>query len=189
MTNLIRDVEIALHGGPQVPARFRPGDVGPLDCFPLHTRLSPEAQDKAMNSVPPIAGRKLIGATHEAGTSLTLTGITHVIDSMRIKIKCWNPRDESWRFVELPISKATAAQRSGRCGREKDGNAIRMCTQRGYMQGLQDHETSGVSVSDMLSECLTIMVAGHSPVTFEWLDVSPDVLTAFCGTKGLRRVC
>jgi pre-mRNA-splicing factor ATP-dependent RNA helicase DHX15/PRP43 len=72
-------------------ARFAPHDIGALMCYPLHSQLTPEAIEMAVESVPPNRtysdkpSRKLIVATNIAETSVTITGVTHVIDTLKVK--------------------------------------------------------------------------------------------------------
>ncbi|KAL9106818.1 MAG: hypothetical protein Q9227_008240 [Pyrenula ochraceoflavens] len=72
--------------------RFERKDMGPLSYWPLYAQLPADEQDNAVESVAPAPsngkpGRKLIVATNIAETSITLTGVTHVIDSCRVKSK------------------------------------------------------------------------------------------------------
>ncbi|KAL8834431.1 MAG: hypothetical protein Q9170_003753 [Blastenia crenularia] len=154
--------------------RFAPNEIGPLHCLPLHARLSPDAQDDAVESVAPAPqqgkiGRKLLVATNIAETSVTLTGVAHVIDSCKFKSKIWNPQDESWCLREQWVSKAVARQRAGRAGRTKEGMAYRMCTQGGFHEQLLEHSVPAIKEGDMLSECLDILMMGRSPLTFPYI--------------------
>lgn len=103
VVKVIAKVESALKGD---RARFNATKMSSLTYWPLHSQLSPDEQDEAVGSVAPSSddgklGRKLIVATNIAETSITLTGVTHVIDPCRVKSKTWNPRDESWSPWEL----------------------------------------------------------------------------------------
>jgi pre-mRNA-splicing factor ATP-dependent RNA helicase DHX15/PRP43 len=169
---IISRVEMALGEGPN--ARFDASEMGPLTCYPLHATLSPEEQDEAVESVAPgprngLLGRKLIVATNIAETSITLTGVTHVIDSCRVKSKIWNPRNESWSLRELWVSKAVAKQRAGRAGRTREGMAWRMCTEADFLEQLEEHSVPAILESDMLSEYLHILKMGRSPLNFPFM--------------------
>lgn len=155
--------------------RFAKQEIGPLDYYPLHAQASSDDQDDAVQNAPPHPrnghdGRKLIVATNIAETSITLTGITHVIDSCRVKSKIWNPRDESWSLRELWVSKAVARQRAGRAGRTRQGSAWRMCTETGFMEQLAEHSVPAIQESDMLSECLDILQMGLDPLSFPFME-------------------
>jgi pre-mRNA-splicing factor ATP-dependent RNA helicase DHX15/PRP43 len=176
--HIIEKVEEALDGD---KARFSPLEIGPLECWPLHGTLSPEAQDDAVETISPAPqngqlGRKLLIATNVAETSVTLTGVTHVIDSCKVKSKIWNPRNESWCLREQWISKAVARQRAGRAGRTREGMAYRMCTEGGFQEQMLEHSVPAIMEGDMLSECLSILKMGRSPLTFPYI-VAPATET------------
>ncbi len=90
---------------------------------PLHGDLPPAEQDRA---VAPSDKPKLILSTNVSESSITIEGVTVVIDSGLARI----PADSPW--TGLPslhvarISKASANQRAGRAGRTKSGRVIRL---------------------------------------------------------------
>ncbi|MCP6571146.1 hypothetical protein NL494_28665, partial [Klebsiella pneumoniae] len=65
-------------------------------------------------------GRRIILATNVAETSLTVPGIGYVIDTGTARISRYSQRNKVQQLPIEPISKASAAQRSGRCGRVAD---------------------------------------------------------------------
>ena len=157
--------------------RAVPRDTGPLDLYTLHSNLPMREQTAAINADPPRPqygklGRKVIVSTNSAETSLTIGGVTHVIDSCKAKVKMWNPHTESWSLLEQPVSKASVTHRKGRAGRTSEGMAWLMCTERGYHEDLVEHSVPQVLQGDMLSGCLTILKLGHNPITFDYI-VSP----------------
>lgn len=96
-----------------------------LAIIPLYGRLSKEEQDLVFP--PPPEGRtKVVVATNIAETSITIDGITVVIDSGLSKTNYYNPRTYTSALVEGPISRAAAAQRMGRAGRTKPGRCYRL---------------------------------------------------------------
>ncbi|KAK1070891.1 DEAH-box ATP-dependent RNA helicase prp43 [Friedmanniomyces endolithicus] len=175
---IIAKVKAALTG----PSRaFTENEVGSLDCYALHASLSPEQRDAAVQNVPPPpigkhTSRKVIVATNTAETSVTLAGVTFVIDSCRVKNKIWNPRDESWNLREQFFSKAQAGQRSGGAGRTRPGMAYRMCTERGFNDQILDHSVAAILEDDMLGPCLSILKMGYNPRTFPYI-VAPATET------------
>jgi len=102
------------------------GHGNELALFPLHSQLSPREQDEA---VSPSKRRKIIVSTNVAETSITIEGISHVIDSGLARINRFDPRRGLNALVIEPISRASADQRSGRAGRTGPGTAIRLWTQ------------------------------------------------------------
>jgi pre-mRNA-splicing factor ATP-dependent RNA helicase DHX15/PRP43 len=108
--------------------RFENENIGPLDFYPLHSSLSVRDQNLALDSPPPRPqygemGRKVIVSTNSAETSITIEGVTHVIDSCKAKTTVWNPRTETWTLLDQPISKANILHRKGRAGRTCEGMA------------------------------------------------------------------
>jgi len=95
--------------------------------FPLHGELSPEKQDAA---VEPSSRRKIIIATNIAETSLTIEGVTAVIDSGLARIARFDgQRGINTLFTEK-IAAPSAEQRAGRAGRTRPGVCARLWTQR-----------------------------------------------------------
>jgi ATP-dependent helicase HrpA len=97
--------------------------------FPLYSRL-PASQQKQIFS--PISKRKIIVATNIAETSLTIPNISCVIDSGLARISEYSP---SSGIVSMPvkaISRSSADQRMGRCGRVREGICIRLYNKDDY---------------------------------------------------------
>ncbi|KAK3676264.1 hypothetical protein LTR78_004014 [Recurvomyces mirabilis] len=150
-------------------------DVGELDCYPLYGTQSSEEQDLAVEAVAPASrngkpGRKVVISTNIAETSVTLTGMVYVVDSLMMKSKEWNPRNESQWLRAKDCSKATAKQRAGRVGRTRPGIVYRMCTQEAFETQLIEHAVPAILSSDMLSECVSIKKLGRDPLTFPYIE-------------------
>jgi len=102
-----------------------------LHILPLYGRLSKEEQELVFLPTP--AGkRKVVVATNVAETSVTIDGITTVIDSGFSKMNFYNPRTFTSSLVEGPISKASANQRKGRAGRTQPGTCYRLHPREEY---------------------------------------------------------
>lgn len=98
---------------------------------PLFGRLSKEEQEKVFLPTP--AGKtKVVVATNIAETSVTIDGITAVIDSGIAKINYYNQRDFTSSLVSLPVSRSSCEQRSGRAGRTQPGTSFRLYSQEDY---------------------------------------------------------
>ena len=104
----------------------------PVEVLPLFGRLSAQDQQKIFS--PPKAGtyRRIILSTNVAETSLTVPGITYVIDSGLARISRYSQRTKVQRLPIEPISQASANQRSGRSGRTAPGIAIRLCSEEDF---------------------------------------------------------
>ncbi len=75
-----------------------------------------------------------MAATNVAETSLTLEGVTFVIDACHVKQRTYNPRTGLEALLVAPISQASAQQRAGRAGRVRPGHCLRLCTQEAFSQ-------------------------------------------------------
>lgn len=96
-----------------------------LYILPLYGRLSKEEQD-AVFPPPPEGRTKVVIATNIAETSITIDGITVVIDSGLSKTNYYNPKTFTSALIEGPISRASADQRKGRAGRTQPGRCYRL---------------------------------------------------------------
>jgi HrpA-like RNA helicase len=102
-----------------------------LHLVPLYGRLGKEEQEKVFERAP--RGKtKVVIATNIAETSVTIDGITTVIDSGLSKLNYYNPRTFTSSLIEGPISKASANQRKGRAGRTQSGTCYRLYTRRDF---------------------------------------------------------
>jgi ATP-dependent helicase HrpB len=99
------------------------------DVVPLHGELSADAQDRA---VRPGSRRKVILSTNVAETSLTIDGVTVVVDSGLHRLARHSPWSGLPLLEVAPISQASATQRAGRAGRTRAGRAIRLYTQHDH---------------------------------------------------------
>jgi len=91
--------------------------------FPLFARLSGSEQSRVFSTSP---GRKIIVATNIAETSITIPGIKYVIDTGLARISRYNPKSRTTSLPVTNISKSSADQRKGRCGRVASGVCIRL---------------------------------------------------------------
>ncbi|HKL01604.1 MAG TPA: ATP-dependent RNA helicase HrpA [Desulfotignum sp.] len=94
-----------------------------VTVLPLFARLSAKEQAKVFSRTP---GRKIIVSTNVAETSLTIPGITYVIDTGLARIPSYSPRTRTTSLPVQPISRSSANQRQGRCGRVENGVCIRL---------------------------------------------------------------
>ncbi|ADN02521.1 helicase-related protein [Spirochaeta thermophila] len=102
-----------------------------LYVLPLYARLSKEEQEAVFPPAPP--GRtKVVVATNIAETSVTIDGITTVIDPGTAKINYYNPKTFTSSLIQMPISKASAEQRRGRAGRTRPGVCYRLYTEEDF---------------------------------------------------------
>ncbi len=100
-----------------------------IELLPLFARLSAAEQQRVFE---PHGGRRIVLATNVAETSLTVPGIRYVIDPGLARISRYSNRTKVQRLPIEPVSRASANQRAGRCGRVADGIAIRLYSQADY---------------------------------------------------------
>jgi ATP-dependent helicase HrpA len=93
------------------------------EILPLYARLSTAEQHRVFS---PHRGRRIVLATNVAETSLTVPGIRYVIDPGNARISRYSHRLKVQRLPIEPVSRASASQRAGRCGRTSDGICIRL---------------------------------------------------------------
>ena len=94
-------------------------------CTPLHGQLSLAHQAQAIAPAP-TAGGKVVLATSIAESSLTIAGVTLVIDAGLSRRNRFDPATGLDRLVTLPASLASAEQRRGRAGRLGPGRCLRL---------------------------------------------------------------
>lgn len=110
---------------------LRKAQLRHTEVLPLFARLSNADQDKIFN--PCGVGRRIILSTNIAETSLTVPGIRYVIDSGDVRISRYSYRTKVQHLPIEPISKASANQRAGRCGRVSEGICIRLYSEEEFL--------------------------------------------------------
>ncbi|MGQ7296659.1 ATP-dependent RNA helicase HrpA [Quadrisphaera sp. KR29] len=108
------------------------GGAGAAEVLPLFGRLSAADQHRVFSRPGAGTSRRIVLATNVAETSLTVPGIRYVVDTGTARISRYSARTKVQRLPIEPVSQASAAQRSGRCGRVADGVAIRLYSERDF---------------------------------------------------------
>jgi ATP-dependent helicase HrpA len=102
------------------------GRLGPsVEVLPLYSRLAAADQQKVF-SRSGSRSRRVVLATNVAETSLTVPGIRCVVDTGLARVSRYSARLKIQRLPIEPISRASADQRKGRCGRLADGICVRL---------------------------------------------------------------
>jgi ATP-dependent helicase HrpB len=142
--------------------------------LPLHGRLPPSEQDKALHKC---SGQKVVLATNIAETSLTIDGVTTVVDSGLARRPRFDPRLGVERLETVPISAASAEQRAGRAGRTRPGRCVRLwSTQNHALRPAQ--EAPSIQLADLASTVLDLYAWGTDPKAFAWFEPPPDASVA-----------
>ncbi len=100
------------------------------EVLPLYARLSSAEQNKVFKHSDK---RRIVLATNVAESSLTVPGIRYVIDTGTARISRYSPRSKVQRLPIEAVSRASADQRKGRCGRVADGICIRLFDEDDYL--------------------------------------------------------
>jgi ATP-dependent helicase HrpB len=165
-----------LPGAPEInraAAEVRAAIGGAADVVLLHGSLPADAQDLAIAEGP---RRRVILATNIAETSLTVPGVTAVIDAGLQKVARFDP-DRGIDSLETERIPADAAeQRAGRAGRLGPGRARRLWDRADRLRPHGEPEIHRVDLSDAV---LDVLAWGGDPRTFEWFDPpAPDRIAA-----------
>lgn len=102
---------------------FTDGGQLHTEVLPLYARLSAVEQHRIFQ---PHRGRRIVLATNVAETSLTVPGVRYVVDTGAARISRYSHRLKVQRLPIEAVSKASANQRAGRCGRVAPGICIRL---------------------------------------------------------------
>jgi len=159
-----------------------------LLMLPLHGNLSPEEQDRALLPTPE---RKLILATNVAESSVTVEGVTAVVDSGLARVATYSPWSGLPTLHVGRISKASAKQRAGRAARTAPGCVLRLYSEQDYLQR-PEQDTPEILRAELSQLCLDLRAMGIARANqLEWLDAPPataieaaDSLLDRLGAKG-----
>jgi len=96
-----------------------------IEVHPLHGSLPLDEQDRAVAPAP-MGMRKVVLSTDIAESSLTVEGVTAVVDSGLARAPRFDPGNGLTRLTTVSVSRASADQRAGRAGRTRPGIAVRL---------------------------------------------------------------
>jgi len=184
---------------------FLPGQTGIKRCvdeaqtafqssgwlfLPLYGGLSMTQQEKAILPDPE-GRRRVVFTTNIAETSLTIEGVTTVIDSGLEKELLYDPVSGMTRLQTLSISKASAQQRAGRAGRTQPGACIRLWGEAKH-RALKDFHTAEILSADLTGMLLELSQWGTTDFSaINWLTPPPkphfDSAKAMLTTLGMMQ--
>ena len=143
-----------------------------IEVLPLHGSLTTAEQQRAL-SPPPGGGRRVVLATDIAETSLTIEGVTTVIDGGLTRKPRFHAGSGLTRLVTEPIPLASAEQRAGRAGRLAPGVCERLWTQAQEV-GRASQRRAEVLDADLAPLALELALWGvRDPAALRWLDAPP----------------
>src|SRR5262245_6725259 len=138
-----------------------------LAVVSLYGDLPAEEQDAALQ---PQARRKIVLATNVAETSVTVNGITAVIDTGLARMLSYDPAVGLDRLELTPISRASADQRAGRAGRTRPGTCVRMWSELNHRARAAQTDPE-VRRVDLAGAGLQLLRLGENDgLGFPWLE-------------------
>jgi ATP-dependent helicase HrpB len=157
----------------QVKQYIKTENIQNILVAPLHGNLPRQEQDQAIAS-PAADKRKIVMATNIAETSLTIEGISCVIDSGLERVAEYNPASGMNALKTQFISQESAEQRSGRAGRLSAGICYRLWTTQ-QQQRLVKQALAEILHSDLSNLVLELANWGIQQVDeLQWLDMPPS---------------
>ncbi|HXS78683.1 MAG TPA: ATP-dependent helicase HrpB, partial [Gammaproteobacteria bacterium] len=147
-----------------------------VDVLPLYGELAPGDQDAAL--APARAGRrKVVLATNIAETSLTIDGVTVVVDSGLERRSLFDPVTGMSRLETQRIARASAEQRAGRAGRTAPGVCYRLWSESAD-RSLAAYASPEIVVADLVPLALDLAAWGTPAEELRWLDAPPAATLA-----------
>ncbi|WCT74927.1 ATP-dependent helicase HrpB [Sphingomonas naphthae] len=151
-----------------------PGDVR---LHRLHGTLDPAEQRRAI-AAEPDGARKLVLATSIAETSLTLDGVSVVVDSGLARRPRYDRAAGMTRLVTERVSRAAATQRAGRAGRQRPGIVYRLW-EAAATAGLPAYDPPEILEADLSALLLACGLWGVTdPASLAWIDPPPAAAVA-----------
>lgn len=158
-----------------------PNDV---QIAPLYGTLSREKQERAIEPVE-ADRRKIVLSTSIAESSITIKGITVVVDTGLIRLPRFNPKTGLETLETISISKDSADQRTGRAGRVEAGVCLRLWEP---YKKMQDYREPAILTEDITTLALSIFIWGSRKLEdIAWL-TKPSVSYFNQATKLLNEL-
>jgi ATP-dependent helicase HrpB len=152
-----------------------------IDIVPLHGSLDTDAQDAAIRSVD---RRRIIVATNIAETSLTVPGVSAVVDTGQVKVARYDADRGVDSLTLERITLDSADQRAGRAARLGPGLVRRLWNAQDRLRARREPEIARV---DLAAPLLDVLAWGADALTFEWFEMpSADRIQA--GLRLLHRL-
>ncbi len=149
--------------------------------LPLHGQVQPAEQRAAIRRDPE-GRRRIVLATAIAETSLTLDGVSVVVDAGLSRRAEFDRAAGTTHLVTHRASQAAAAQRAGRAARQGLGVAYRLWEEGGH-GGRPRFDPPEMATSDLAPLVLGLAKWGTSdPASLQWLDPPPEPSVAAART-------
>ncbi len=170
------DLLVFLPGSGEIRQILRRLQVEPvcagLALAPLYGDLPGEAQQRALQPDPG-GRRKVVLATPIAETSLTIEGVSVVVDAGWTRIPRFDPRSGLSRLETVRVSADAAEQRAGRAGRLGPGSCYRLWSEAAQSR-LRPQRIPEILEADLAPLALELAQWGVAEVSaLAWLDPPP----------------
>ena len=157
----------------QIESYLKSENINNILISPLHGNLSKSQQDQAIQA-PAEGFRKIVLSTNIAETSLTIEGISCVIDSGLERVLDYQPASAMNGLKTQFISQDSAEQRAGRAGRLSAGTCYRLWTEQ-EQKRLVKHSVAEILHSDLSSLVLELSNWGVQDINeLQWMDVPAE---------------
>jgi ATP-dependent helicase HrpB len=154
------------------------------DVLELHGELPPEKQDAALRPGP---RRRVVLATNVAETSVTVEGVTAVVDTGWARVMRHDPAVGMDRLVLTRIARSSIEQRTGRAGRVAPGTCFRLWT-RNEERTFPERLEPEVRRVDLAGAALELLAWGETDLAaFPWFE-APETARLASATDLLRRL-
>jgi ATP-dependent helicase HrpB len=152
--------------------------------MPLYGDLPAEKQDEVL---APIARRKIVLATNVAETSISIEGISGVVDTGLARSLIFDPHVGLDRLQLVQISQASADQRAGRAGRTRPGVCLRLWPERTHHRR-RTHDEPEIRRLDLSGPVLQLRTWGETDLKgFPWFEPPSEAALTQADTL-LRRL-
>ncbi|MFO1010878.1 MAG: ATP-dependent helicase C-terminal domain-containing protein [Planctomycetota bacterium] len=142
-----------------------------LALHELYGDLPPEEQDAVLRRG---SKRKIVLATNVAETSVTIDGVTAVVDSGLARVMRFDPGVGLDRLELERISRASADQRAGRAGRTEPGVTLRLWT-AATQRSLDEETDPEIRRVDLAGPVLQLLSFGERDVRgFPWFEAPAE---------------
>ena len=176
------DVLVFLPGAGEIDAvAGRLAGAG-AEVLALHGRQPGAVQDAALRPGP---RRRVVLATAVAESSLTVPGVRAVVDAGLSRVPRMDHARGLGTLVTVPVSRAAAAQRAGRAGREAPGRVYR-CWSAAQHERLPAQPEPAIAVADLTGFVLDLALWGHPDGTGLSLPDPPPAGALLTATGTLR---
>lgn len=132
-----------------------------VDILPLYGALSKNEQDLAINRNKHSQRRRVIVSSPIAEASLTIEGITCVIDSGLKREPRYDTETGLPRLITVKVSQDSAIQRAGRAGRTEPGICVRLFSEKDFNK-MDAHAKPEIKNTDLVPTILFLMEWGCS---------------------------